>query len=78
MLFRSGLYLDFLAENGSSEAKTLCKSMHEAQYAWGDCLFYLLQSNAEHRYCPHEMITCFRALAECYRKMIALPEERTA
>ena len=72
------MYLDFLTENGSSEAKKFCKSMHEAQYVWGDCLFYLLQSNAEHRYCPHEMITCFRALAECYRKMIALPEERTA
>lgn len=69
------LYLDYLVEHDCSGLKDLCQKLHEAQYAWGDCLFYLVKSNAEDRYCTDEMIRYLKMLAECYRAMINDPGE---
>lgn len=69
------LYLDFLVAHGGADWKPLCQKLHEAQYAWGDSLFYLLKSCEEHRYCTDDMMRYLKGLAECYRAMIFDPEE---
>ena len=70
------LYLRYLFElRNETTAKYLYEQLSQAQYAWGDCLFYILRSKEAGNYSTQEMIRYLGALVDRYRVLI---EQREA